>query len=165
MDRKWSEVFRQILGKTERSLVNELLAVRNSWAHQETFSSDDAYRALDSAEVGLVVVQGVDRTAQQVHRVDRLIPDVGGRRSGIPQHVFVLLQLRRYGSICCSVCTTLSMAVITFCVSLPTSITVIPTACAGAIIAGPVERAIARKILAAKILVSRFIVFSSWRHQ
>jgi hypothetical protein len=43
--------------------------------------------------------------------------------------------------------------------------TVIPTACAGAIIAGPVERAIARKILAAKILVSRFIVFSSWRHQ
>ena len=94
MDRKWGDVFRQILGKTERSLVNELLAVRNSWAHQETFSSDDAYRALDSAEVGLVVVQGVDRTAQQVHRVDRLIPDVGGRRSGIPQHVFVLLQLR-----------------------------------------------------------------------
>ena len=49
MDRKWSEVFRQILGKSERSLVNELLAVRNRWAHQEPFSSDDAYRALDSA--------------------------------------------------------------------------------------------------------------------
>ncbi len=49
MDRKWSDVFRQILGKTERSLVNEILAVRNSWAHQETFSGDDAYRALDSA--------------------------------------------------------------------------------------------------------------------
>jgi predicted AAA+ superfamily ATPase len=49
MDRKWSEVFRQILGKTERSLVNELLEVRNRWAHQATFSSDDAYRALDSA--------------------------------------------------------------------------------------------------------------------
>ncbi|BAV33756.1 hypothetical protein SCL_1445 [Sulfuricaulis limicola] len=48
MDRKWSDVFRQILGKTERSLVNELLAVRNRWAHQETFSSDDTYRALDS---------------------------------------------------------------------------------------------------------------------
>ena len=46
MDRKWGDVFRQILGKTERSLVNELLAVRNSWAHQEAFSSDDAYRAL-----------------------------------------------------------------------------------------------------------------------
>jgi predicted AAA+ superfamily ATPase len=49
MDRKWGDVFRQILGKTERSLVNEILGVRNRWAHQETFSSDDAYRALDSA--------------------------------------------------------------------------------------------------------------------
>ena len=49
MDRNWSEVFRQILGKTERSLVNEMLAVRNSWAHEETFSGDDTYRALDSA--------------------------------------------------------------------------------------------------------------------
>lgn len=49
MDRKWGEVFRQILGKTERSLVNELLAVRNRWAHQEAFTGDDTYRALDSA--------------------------------------------------------------------------------------------------------------------
>src|SRR4030067_891363 len=49
MDRKWGDVFRQILGKTERSLVNELIAVRNRWAHQETFTGDDAYRALDSA--------------------------------------------------------------------------------------------------------------------
>ena len=49
MDRKWGDVFRQILGKTERSLVNELLAVRNRWAHQETFTGDDTYRALDSA--------------------------------------------------------------------------------------------------------------------
>jgi predicted AAA+ superfamily ATPase len=48
MDRKWGDVFRQILGKTERSLVNEIMAVRNRWAHQETFSSDDAYRGLDS---------------------------------------------------------------------------------------------------------------------
>ncbi|MER2604178.1 MAG: Swt1 family HEPN domain-containing protein, partial [Candidatus Competibacter phosphatis] len=49
MDRKWGEVFRQILGKSERSLVNEILGVRNAWAHQEPFSSDDAYRALDSS--------------------------------------------------------------------------------------------------------------------
>ena len=33
----------------ERSLVSELRDHRNKWAHQETFSSDDAYRALDSA--------------------------------------------------------------------------------------------------------------------
>lgn len=37
MDRKWDNVFRFILGKTERSLVIEFLAVRNRWAHQETF--------------------------------------------------------------------------------------------------------------------------------
>lgn len=49
MDRKWGDVFRQILGKSERSLVNELIAVRNRWAHQETFSGDDTYRSLDSA--------------------------------------------------------------------------------------------------------------------
>lgn len=49
MDRVWGEVFRRILGKAERSLVNELSALRNRWAHQEPFSSDDAYRALDSA--------------------------------------------------------------------------------------------------------------------
>jgi predicted AAA+ superfamily ATPase len=59
MDRKWGDVFRQILGKTERSLVNELLAVRNSWAHQETFSSDDAYRALDSAARLLTAISAV----------------------------------------------------------------------------------------------------------
>jgi predicted AAA+ superfamily ATPase len=49
MDRKWGDVFRRILGKAERSLVNELLDIRNKWAHQEAFSSDDTYRSLDSA--------------------------------------------------------------------------------------------------------------------
>ena len=37
------------LGPAERSLVSELRDLRNKWAHQQTFSSDDAYRALDSA--------------------------------------------------------------------------------------------------------------------
>ena len=44
----WNDIFRQILGPAERSLVNELRGHRNKWAHQESFSSDDAYRALDS---------------------------------------------------------------------------------------------------------------------
>ncbi len=44
----WHEVFRKILGPAERSLVSELRDHRNKWAHQESFSSDDAYRALDS---------------------------------------------------------------------------------------------------------------------
>ena len=44
----WHHVFREILGSAERSLVSELRGHRNKWAHQESFSSDDAYRALDS---------------------------------------------------------------------------------------------------------------------
>ena len=44
----WNDVFRQILGPAERSLVSELRGHRNQWAHQGSFSSDDAYRALDS---------------------------------------------------------------------------------------------------------------------
>jgi predicted AAA+ superfamily ATPase len=67
MDRKWGDVFRQILGKTERSLVNELLAVRNSWAHQEAFSSDDAYRALDSAARLLTAI-----SAAQASEVEKM---------------------------------------------------------------------------------------------
>lgn len=44
----WNEVFAKTLGRTERSLVQELRDFRNKWAHQEPFSSDDADRALDS---------------------------------------------------------------------------------------------------------------------
>jgi predicted AAA+ superfamily ATPase len=46
---QWNEVFRKTLGPAERSLVSELRDHRNKWAHQHSFSSDDAYRALDSA--------------------------------------------------------------------------------------------------------------------
>ncbi len=45
----WNEAFRKTLGFSERSLVSEIRDWRNKWAHQEPFSSDDAYRALDSA--------------------------------------------------------------------------------------------------------------------
>jgi predicted AAA+ superfamily ATPase len=44
----WNDVFRNTLGFAERSLVSEIREVRNNWAHQQPFSSDDADRALDS---------------------------------------------------------------------------------------------------------------------
>src|SRR6266704_2922801 len=44
----WNEVFRKTLGFAERSLVSEIRDWSNKWAHQEHFSSDDAYRGLDS---------------------------------------------------------------------------------------------------------------------
>jgi len=46
---QWNLVFRKTLGQAERTLVSELRDVRNRWAHQKPFSTDDSYRALDSA--------------------------------------------------------------------------------------------------------------------
>src|SRR5438093_10647317 len=46
---QWQAVFKKTLGQAERTLVSELRDVRNRWAHQNPFSTDDAYRALDSA--------------------------------------------------------------------------------------------------------------------
>src|ERR1035437_9748666 len=44
----WNDVFGRVLGRTERSIVSELRDVRNNWAHQQSFSTEDADRALDS---------------------------------------------------------------------------------------------------------------------
>jgi len=46
----WNEVFGHGFTPAVRSLVFELAEVRNRWAHQEGFSSDDVARALDSME-------------------------------------------------------------------------------------------------------------------
>ena len=46
---EWNSVFNKTLGQAERTLVSELRDIRNRWAHQQAFSSDDTYRALDSA--------------------------------------------------------------------------------------------------------------------
>lgn len=45
---QWEPVFKKTLGRADRTLVSELRDVRNRWAHQNPFSTDDAYRALDS---------------------------------------------------------------------------------------------------------------------
>jgi len=63
----WNDVFRRILGQAERSLVGELRDLRNKWAHQESFSSDDAYRALDSVGRLLTAV-----SAEQVDKIEKM---------------------------------------------------------------------------------------------
>ena len=63
----WNDVFRNTLGQAERSYVNELRGHRNRWAHQENFSSDDAYRALDSAHRLLTAI-----AAPQAEEIDKL---------------------------------------------------------------------------------------------
>ncbi len=63
----WNEVFRRVLGQAERTLVSELRDARNKWAHQERFSSDDAYRTLDSAARLLAAVSAEE--AQELEKM------------------------------------------------------------------------------------------------
>lgn len=56
MKHAWDEIFRQVLGRADRSLLYEINDYRNDWAHQNPFSSDDADRALDSIERLLTAV-------------------------------------------------------------------------------------------------------------
>ena len=61
---EWNEAFTRTLGAAERTLVAELRDTRNRWAHQEQFSTDDTYRALDSAERLLRAVSAADQVAE-----------------------------------------------------------------------------------------------------
>jgi predicted AAA+ superfamily ATPase len=63
----WNQIFGKTLGRAERTLVSELRDVRNNWAHQQPFSGDDAYRALDSAGRLLTAV-----SAPQADEVDKM---------------------------------------------------------------------------------------------
>ncbi|MCZ7570815.1 MAG: Swt1 family HEPN domain-containing protein [Ardenticatenaceae bacterium] len=73
----WNEVFRQTLGFAERSLVSELREVRNQWAHQDPFSSDDADRALDSMARLLTAVSApqADEVGRMKMELRRLVFD------------------------------------------------------------------------------------------
>src|SRR5205085_9286000 len=73
----WNEVFRRTLGHAERSLVSELRDHRNKWAHQQTFSSDDADRALDSIARLLAAISApeADEVGKMKFELRRLIFD------------------------------------------------------------------------------------------
>lgn len=71
---QWNNVFRNTLGRTERSIVSELRDTRNDWAHKSTFSTDDAYRALDSMARLLTAISApeadqVEKQKQELLRV------------------------------------------------------------------------------------------------
>ncbi len=52
----WNDALRDLLGPGEQSLVAELRAWRNRWAHQDRLTDDDAQRILDSVERLLIGV-------------------------------------------------------------------------------------------------------------
>ncbi len=72
---QWNQVFRNTLGPAERTYVKELQQVRNSWAHQDSFSANDTYRALDTAQRLLEAV-----SAEEATEVDRLKQEVLAER-------------------------------------------------------------------------------------
>ncbi|GIU94958.1 MAG: hypothetical protein KatS3mg012_1415 [Gaiellaceae bacterium] len=72
----WRDVFERTLGRMERNYVSELIDARNRWAHQELFSSDDAYRALDSAERLLLAVNA----GEEASEIGRMKHDLQRRR-------------------------------------------------------------------------------------
>ena len=55
--------FNDVLSRTQQSYASELRDVRNSWAHNGSFTDDDAYRALDTAERLLVAVNAPEAAA------------------------------------------------------------------------------------------------------
>src|SRR5439155_15151668 len=73
----WNDVFGRVLGRAERGLVSELRDHRNKWAHQQTFSSDDADRALDSMARLLTAVSApqADEVGKMKMELRRLIFD------------------------------------------------------------------------------------------
>lgn len=60
--------FHNALGRTGETFASELREVRNQWAHNATFSDDDAYRALDTGERLLKLV-GATEEAEQVRDI------------------------------------------------------------------------------------------------
>jgi predicted AAA+ superfamily ATPase len=69
---QWNNVFIKTLGHAERSIVSELRETRNNWAHQQTFSGNDTYRALDSVERLLNAVSAPQAADVEKMRIELL---------------------------------------------------------------------------------------------
>lgn len=68
MDVLWREAFSRTLGRQERTYVNELIEVRNRLSHNETFTYDDAERALDTMRRMLEAVSASE-TASEISKM------------------------------------------------------------------------------------------------
>jgi predicted AAA+ superfamily ATPase len=71
---EWQNVFKRNLGATERAIVGEMRDVRNRWAHEVAFSTDDTYRVFDNvyrllSAIGAKEALDVERQKQELLRV------------------------------------------------------------------------------------------------
>src|SRR5438270_2861517 len=81
---KWERAFASELTKTDRNLVFELRDVRNKWAHNEAFTQDDAYRALDSIGRLLVAVDAPEATEVRRAKKELIRPENGEQTTAPP---------------------------------------------------------------------------------
>lgn len=79
----WQYLFRLKLGKAERGMLGELEEIRNEWAHQQPFSTDDTLRALDTIQRLLSAISA----AEQATEVDKLKGEVMRTRFAEMQRV------------------------------------------------------------------------------
>lgn len=78
----WREVFDATLGKESRNLAFELREVRNRWAHNEAFSTNDAHRALDSMARLLTATSSSSANEVEQMRMDLLRVQFDEQRRG-----------------------------------------------------------------------------------
>ena len=76
----WNDVFKSALDQVTRSIAYELLNVRNRWAPQASFSFDDTYRALDSAERLLLAVNAVEQASELKRQREHLRVELSAKR-------------------------------------------------------------------------------------
>ncbi|HAO10687.1 MAG TPA: ribonuclease III [Planktothrix sp. UBA8407] len=67
INQRWDKVFKKYLS-SERYLINELIEVRNRWAHINGFSPEDAFRALDSIHRLLVKIGAEQEKIVDAHK-------------------------------------------------------------------------------------------------
>jgi predicted AAA+ superfamily ATPase len=78
----WRPVFRHTLGHAERSYVSLIREVRNGWAHEDPFTSDEVYRALDQMQLLLQSVSAheeAEELGKQKTQLQRQVFDAEAR--------------------------------------------------------------------------------------
>src|SRR6266511_1472094 len=78
------EVFRRELGRSAQNWANELVDTRNAWAHNNTFSTDDTHRALDTMERLLEAVASGPEAAD-IRRAKEELLSYGAPTRGRPR--------------------------------------------------------------------------------
>lgn len=71
--------FDDVLSRVQQSYPSELRDVRNSWAHNDSFTDDDAYRALDTAERFLTAIHAPE-AADKVNQIRMNLRRVSAER-------------------------------------------------------------------------------------